>query len=52
MQPHGGKLIDRTLEGAAQRSAFESAHALPRVELSPRNLADLECIATGVYSPL
>ena len=51
-QPHGGTLVDRTLSGPARRAAFENAHALPRIELSDRAVADLECIATGVYSPL
>lgn len=52
IQPHGGKLIDCSLQGYERQAAFESAHALPRLTLSQRNLADLECIATGVYSPL
>lgn len=50
--PHGGKLINCSLSGYARQSAFEEAHALPRLTLSQRNLADLECIATGIYSPL
>lgn len=52
IQPHGGKLVDCSLRGYERQSALENAHALPRVTLSERNLADLECIATGVYSPL
>jgi sulfate adenylyltransferase len=52
LHPHGGTLVDRSLSGTAKRTAFENAHALPRVELSERAVADLECIATGVYSPL
>lgn len=52
IRPHGGTLVDRTLTGAARRREFENAHALPRVELSERAVADLECIGTGVYSPL
>ncbi len=52
LQPHGGKLVDRSLTGTAKRTAYEGAHALPRIELSERNVADLECIGTGVYSPL
>jgi len=52
IQPHGGVLVDRALRGPARRDAFEQAHALPRVELSERAVADLECIASGVYSPL
>ena len=52
IQPHGGKLIDCYLRGKEGEIALENAHALPRLILSHRNLADLECIATGVYSPL
>jgi sulfate adenylyltransferase len=52
IQPHGGKLIERNLHGYARQTMFENAHALPRLTLSQRNLADLECIAIGVYSPL
>ena len=52
IRPHGGTLVDRTLSGNARQAAFETAHSLPRVELSERAMADLECIATGVYSPL
>ncbi len=50
--PHGGNLVDRALTGHPRRTAFEEAHALPRLTLSDRNLADVECIATGIYSPL
>ncbi|HEY9675938.1 MAG TPA: sulfate adenylyltransferase [Waterburya sp.] len=52
IQPHGGKLVDRNLQAFERQTAFENAHALPRITLSQRNLSDLECIATGVYSPL
>ncbi len=52
IQPHGGTLVDRVLTGAALEAARERADALPRVTLSERSMADLECIATGVYSPL
>jgi sulfate adenylyltransferase len=52
MKPHGGTLVDRTLAGAKRQAAYENAHSLPRLELSPRAIADLECIAHGVYSPL
>ncbi len=45
--PHGGALINRLTK--ADPNTF--AH-LPKLELSDRNLADLELIATGVYSPL
>ncbi len=52
IKPHGGTLISRDLQGYERQTAFEDAHALPRLMLSERNLADLECIATGIYSPL
>ncbi|TBR56873.1 sulfate adenylyltransferase [Westiellopsis prolifica IICB1] len=52
IQPHGGKLVDCYLHSKEGDITLENAHALPRLILSKRNLADLECIATGVYSPL
>lgn len=52
IRPHGDVLVQQTLAGYERQRAFENAHALPRLTLSERNLADLECIATGVYSPL
>jgi sulfate adenylyltransferase len=50
--PHGGTLVNRILTGAERTKAFEGAKTLPVIQLSERNLSDLECIATGVYSPL
>jgi sulfate adenylyltransferase len=50
--PHGGTLVNRVLAGAERQEAFERARALPVLNLSERNSSDLECIATGVYSPL
>lgn len=52
IEPHGGNLVERSLNSCERQAAFENAHALPSLTLSARNLADLECIATGVYSPL
>ncbi|MBF6593566.1 MAG: sulfate adenylyltransferase [Thermaceae bacterium] len=45
--PHGGTLVNRLV----QADLLEYAH-LPALELSERSSADLELIATGVYSPL
>jgi sulfate adenylyltransferase len=50
--PHGGRLMQCCLPEGERQSALQAAQTLPRLTLSERNLADLECIATGVYSPL
>lgn len=52
IEPHGGKLVDCYLLGKDRETVIERIQTLPRLILSQRNLADLECIATGVYSPL
>lgn len=44
--PHGGVLINQVQKLDGDLST------LPKIELSERNFADLELIATGVYSPL
>lgn len=51
--PHGGTLIDLMINDEAKRyDLVEKAKVIPKWELDERGLADLECIATGVYSPL
>ncbi|HEX3052580.1 MAG TPA: hypothetical protein VHP83_18110, partial [Aggregatilineaceae bacterium] len=50
--PHGGTLINRLLSGEMQELMRERAQSLVRVPLSALNVADLECISTGVFSPL
>ncbi|MHA1864922.1 MAG: sulfate adenylyltransferase [Candidatus Heimdallarchaeaceae archaeon] len=51
--PHGGKLVDKQIISEEERyNCVEKAKTLPVLELNERTLADLECIATGVYSPL
>lgn len=52
IQPHGGKLINCYLSENERKETLLRAINLPRLTLSTRNIADLECIATGVYSPL
>lgn len=49
---HGGSLIDRVLRGVEREAAIDRARHVPRITLSEVGLADLELIATGVYSPL
>lgn len=50
--PHGGALVDRVLHGSLREAARERAQSLPKIALSRTNLADLEMIAVGAYSPL
>ncbi len=50
--PHGGVLVDRFVTGAERQALLQEACNLPVLELNERSLADLECIATGIYSPL
>lgn len=52
--PHGGVLINRfpSVDGPARDALRERARALPALVLGDRAVCDLECIATGVYSPL
>lgn len=52
IQPHGNHLVNRILPESDRAAALATAQTLPKLVLSERNLADLECIATGVYSPL
>jgi sulfate adenylyltransferase len=51
-RPHGGKLINKVLEGKALEEWQERAGRLPRVRLNTRQLADVEMIAVGAFSPL
>jgi sulfate adenylyltransferase len=44
--PHGGELVDRT------GPRPDDVESLPRVALTPRELADLEMLASGALSPL
>jgi sulfate adenylyltransferase len=50
--PHGGKLVNRVLEGEAAKSATAAAGSYKSVTLSTREQFDLEMIAIGAFSPL
>src|SRR5512142_2393483 len=52
IQPHGGTLVNRVLDGDAAQAARERATSLDTILLSDVNLADLEMIANGSLSPL
>ena len=50
--PHGGILIDRLVQGAEAAEVRRRAANLPAVQLSARQINDLELIAIGTLSPL
>jgi sulfate adenylyltransferase len=52
ISPHGGRLVDLVVPPEEREAALRHAEALPRLALTARQLADMECLATGVYSPL
>jgi len=52
IEPHGGKLIELLVEGAAKEKLEKTLGTLPVVELSEREVCDLELLAVGAMSPL
>jgi sulfate adenylyltransferase len=50
--PHGGKLVDLRMAPAEVDRAREEAEHLPKVDIGPRELSDLEMMAVGALSPL
>ncbi len=52
IEPHGGKLVNRILEGKERESVAEKALKLKKVALNDREVSDLEMIAIGAFSPL
>lgn len=50
--PHGGKLINRVLEGKERDQWLERAESLPRLTLNLRHQCDVEQISVGAFSPL
>ncbi|HEV2580157.1 MAG TPA: sulfate adenylyltransferase [Ktedonobacteraceae bacterium] len=50
--PHGGELILNMASEQEQAELREVARALPRIVVGSRQLADLEMLAIGAYSPL
>lgn len=49
---HGGKLINRIVEGADREKHMKLAPSLPKIILSSRQMSDLDMIACGALSPL
>ncbi len=52
IQPHGGTLVNRVLEGAARDAAIKEAEGLPSITLSAKQSCDVEMIGIGAFSPL
>jgi sulfate adenylyltransferase len=50
--PHGGELVDRTVGGEEAEALAAEAADLPRVQLTEKQTADLDMIASGALSPL
>jgi len=50
--PHGGRLVNRLATPAQQSALQDRLFMLPRVQLTPRALSDLDMIAVGAFSPL
>jgi sulfate adenylyltransferase len=51
-KPHGGKLVNRVLEGREDEKAYETAEGLEKIETQDTVASDVENIAKGVFSPL
>ena len=50
--PHGGKLINKILQGQEREDVLKRISKLNKVPLTPTALSDLELLAVGGYSPL
>jgi sulfate adenylyltransferase len=50
--PHGGKLVNRQIQGGEREELIRMATTLPKVQLNSRQISDLLMIAIGGYSPL
>ncbi len=52
IEPYGGKLIDLLVPSEERETVMSRAGMLPRLQLTQRNICDLELLATGAFSPL
>ncbi|MHA1244353.1 MAG: sulfate adenylyltransferase [Candidatus Heimdallarchaeota archaeon] len=51
-QPHGGKLINRVIEGKQKERLVSESAEMTKIEINAEILEDLQNIAYGVFSPL
>ncbi len=52
IQPHGGTLISRIVEGKERETLLAKAAGLPTIELDAWTLSDVEMMGIGGFSPL
>jgi sulfate adenylyltransferase len=52
VDPHGGRLVNRIVDGKVRETLLAAADRLPKVELDAWALSDVEMIAIGGFSPL
>ena len=52
IEPYGGQLVNLLVESEERESLLARAAQLTRLQLTPRNICDLELLATGAFSPV
>lgn len=52
IQPHGGELINRVVEGEERERLIKEASSYKSITLNPWGISDLELIGIGGFSPL
>ena len=52
IEPHGGKLVNRSLQGKAREEALKRARSLKSIKVSSRIISDIALIAVGAFSPI
>ncbi|EKX54385.1 hypothetical protein GUITHDRAFT_156858 [Guillardia theta CCMP2712] len=51
-KPHGGTLVNRMLQNESEKSAILGKANVPPMELTERQVCDVELICSGAFSPL
>ncbi len=52
ISPYGGELVDLIVPPENREELIDYANRLPSIQLTTRNICDLELLATGAFSPL